>query len=654
MISMSDKANKKDEKININLFISYLLENSMQSCGIITDATKLSFDQENYCISLTVPSENIPDNNTEDTTDNIKETQNIKFELKDYLKSDGNISLSEIKNSAEYGSSYNYLTSYIKANKNNPEVLSKSISNLLSNFSALYDSNQAQISIGNSQQEILDKILSTPDGEELDGFICMTIHEFVMKALNDCGINSAILSGRTEEANHATLLYQLEDGKYIWNNYNKKLVVEASNIKDAAAQIYKQSGELNSSGYYQIQDGECSYQEFALKKEAAFGEIMDKRNYIQYTPFDNKLNEQDSNIDVNISLSNQGNITAETATSLKLENAELSLGLGYKKTKDSPLFYNSYSVGADIGYKQVKATTSGNKFFKAAFTTAYTTGEIGTVSYVKQNQKQLVEATGNIKTDVLKTAAEHDIDLDPEIIDKAFSSILKADTPTMDNPQYLSSFVNLGTGFSSKLKSSEKMTLSHAFQGSLFGGMSFDLNSPSFGGDARVLAEEGLNLQNRAGQFTFDNTISAGTGLDLRLTGGAQKGGVQPIIKLNAASGVEYNNSDNFKLAVQGKAYMTTTRSAKETGLEAGICSHYKPNYSKVTFYGQANTVFENQKLTLGGFNEKTENKVKLNVNAGALINPDLAVYAGYSRNIDKLNNRENYSTFTIGCKMNF
>ena len=654
-----------DKKKNLNLLFSYILENAIQSCGIITDATvpiNLSCDLfvstkdspiSTCCVGIRAEDEVLTDEDREWFENSFEQDaipfEYINFDLSDYI--DNPISLNNIKNSSELGDTYNYLTSYINANKNNPEVLANSLSYLLSDFLKLYDHNTAHISMGNSQQEILDKILATPEGKELKGFICRTMHEFVMTALHDCGIDAAIIAGGADGANHATLLYQLEDNKYIWNNYGIKLVIEASNIKDAMAQIYKQSGWLHSGGYYHINDNSCSYQEFALTKEAAFGDKMDKRDYIKYTPFDNKPNSKNTDIQVNVGISNQRNIIAETGTSFNFDKnkrrAELSLDFEYKKTNDSPLFNNSESVGADIGYKHTHKTNRGNLFFNTSLTTAYTVGETSPISYTNQYQG----AISDMEKDIIDRAAENNVKIDAESLSFDVYETYAYDS---QKQEYLSTFINVGAGYSSQLKSSDNMAVSQAFQCSFLSGKTRGLNTSSYYKDSRIIAEEGINFQNRSGEFTFDNTISTGIGADLRYTGGEQKLTWQPVVKLNAVSGVEYDNSDNFKLSVQGRGYMTAGPAVKETGFEAGIFTQYRPNGSNISFWGKVNTVFENQRLTIGGFNEKTENKVGLNFSAGALINPNLSVYTGYNRNIDKLNSRENYSTFTVGCKLNF
>ncbi len=85
---------------------------------------------------------------------------------------------------------YEYLMNYIKENKDNPQIIQNTISKLLSNFSAMYDLDKTHAKVGSNQLEVWDKILNTEDGNELDSFICGTIHDSIGQLLEDCGIES--------------------------------------------------------------------------------------------------------------------------------------------------------------------------------------------------------------------------------------------------------------------------------------------------------------------------------------------------------------------------------------------------------------------------------------------------------------------------------
>ena len=648
---------KKKENLEISGEVSFVNEKNIDT-GNIVSADYSAPSLKNTQISVQIPevstTPNPQEESLEDILENIFNNSNnstnyitYDFLLGDYMKGDDTFSLENIKSDSQnYANSYAALCSYINANKDNPEILRKSINNLLKTFNEMYDSEKNHIEISDSQEGVMDQICNTKSGEELSGFICMTMHEFVMKALNDCGINAAVLCGGTDASNHATLLYQLEDGKYVYNNYQKSLVIEASNIKDAMAEVYKNSGKLHSCGYYTLVDGKYSYQEFALEKESAFGEKMDKRAYLSQTPFDNKPSGGKSYIKGRAEVSSLGNIKAGADTSLNLDKgnkeSELNVSIEYRNNGETEIFHNSNSLGLDAGYKSITHKPSGKDvFFDVNMTTSYTSGATGDMTYNLQNTEDVQKAFGLMAADI-KAKTNFDVDFDTNY---------SLDYKSQDK-QYLSTFIKGGAGFSSDLISSDNMALKHAFQGSLLGGATFDLNSSSVFGDVRVLAEEGLNLNNKLGQLSFDNTVSAGVGADLKLQGGEQKPGIQPVFKLNAQSGIGYE-SENLWLGVKGQAYTAVTPSVKETGFGAGVFAQYKPEGKNTVIFGQANTVFKKQKLTLGGFNEQSENNVNFNVGAG-IRSGNHTFTADYQKYNDKLNATKNYSTFTLGYKMNF
>ena len=165
-----------------------------------------------------------------------------EYDTKDYIdRSDfKGIDLTDLKtfynqNGNSSKKTYDYLKDYIIKNKDNPEVLQSTVSRLLDDFNEIYDHATPHKKVGENQPEILDKVINTPDGDELSGFICGPIHSFIMDTLNECGIDAALLSGaNVDGSNHLTLLYKQSDGKYVFNNYGKNIVINASNIKDAA------------------------------------------------------------------------------------------------------------------------------------------------------------------------------------------------------------------------------------------------------------------------------------------------------------------------------------------------------------------------------------------------------------------------------------
>lgn len=276
---------------------------------------------------------------------------------------------------------YEYLTNYIKENKENPELVKGTIDHLLGDFSLKYDENKNYGNVGANQEEILNKILNTNEEESLDNFICSTIHEFAMKALQDAGVNAVMISGKNNGAgNHATLLYQVNDNKYVFNNYSQQLTVEANNIKDAIREVYKKSGSLENNGYIALKDGsKMSYQEFALREESVFGKEMDKRDYNSNTPFDSDVSGK-STIKANVVFSSQGNVSAvaegKIAKSNEHSKSELGVSLGYKNNSETSLFQNSTSVGAKATYKkEIQTSDDTTLYYDTKAISTYTKGK---------------------------------------------------------------------------------------------------------------------------------------------------------------------------------------------------------------------------------------------------------------------------------------
>ena len=639
---MEENNDKKDKKTEVGFDLT--IKNETQTVnGNIEDATTIYGFSDSFKFPI----------QKQDPATGKFSYEIITLNLSDYINKDGTLSIKSLTNTDGNGAkAYSDLKSYINTNKNNPELLEKSISNLLEEFWGLRDKDENHIKIGNSQEEIMDKIINA-QGDNIEGFICMTMHEFVMKTLNECGINAVTLCGGTSDGSHATLLYQLEDGKYVWNNYGDKVVVSASNIKDAIVEIYKNSGELNSCGYYTIVDGKTSYQEFALEREAAFGDKMDKRDYQNLTPFDNKPDSTNS-INGRAEVSTLGNIKVGVDTTLGIEknnkDAELTFNVEYKRNNETELFLNSQSFGIDSGYKSIKHKDNGRDvFFDVNLTSVYTTGKTGALDYKIGNQNEVdqVESVVIKKLETL-AALNGETCIIPTDIDFSVDS-----KHSSKNIKDFSTFIKTGAGFTSEITSSDNMSLKHAFQGSLLGGFTIGVNNSSIFGDTRILAEEGLQLQNKTGNVRLENTISGGLGVDLRLTGGAQKGSLSPVCKFNFGSGVEYSNQDNLTVGVGVQAYGVVTCPSKETGVEGNIYGIYRPQDTKVTIFGKLNAGMERQRLTLGGFNEQAENNIKINTAIGVQLNPKVSVQAGYSRELDKLNPTRNNSAVSIGCKIN-
>ena len=555
---------------------------------------------------------------------------------------------------------YEYLTNYIKENKENPELVQGTIDHLLGNFSDMYDENKNHDDVGANQEEVLDKILNTNEGENLDNFVCSTIHEFAMKALQDAGVNAVMISGKMNGAgNHATLLYQVDNNKYVFNNYNKQLTVEADNIKDAMREVYKKSGTLKNFGYIALQDGsKMSYQEFALREESVFGKEMDKRDYNSNTPFDSKVDGKTA-IKANVEFSSQGNVSAVAEGTIVKNNdnskSELGVSLGYKNNSETSLFQNSTSVGAKATYKKETQTSDDTTLYcDAKVISTYTKGNLNDVSYQRGGNENPNGVLYSQIENQMKEAGYGD-----DKLAEVKQGIDKLNITTLGNyansvPTYISNFIKGGFGLKKDLVKTDKTMVTNATQASLYGGVVVGTESngsgTSIGGDARVALEDGIQVKNQIGKYTFENTLNAGVVGDLKYTSGKQQGGVMFGTKLNASTSATYNEK-NWNIGGEASIYNVTTPSAVERGGNIGFKGGIRTN-SGMNIFGQANIGVEKQNLRLGGFNQETENKVRFNTAIGAQINPNTTVTVGYSQTKDKLNSTRNNNTFNVGVRV--
>ena len=306
---------KNEQQVNLGNVFDFT-DNMIVSTDIYAPAhsvttTKISIDENGNKIeeSNTVEVEEF--NKTYSTRDYTSATLTLD-NLRNIYKTSGN----------SVSAAYKSITDFIIENKDNPEVLNHEISNLLSEANGRYDSGKHHSVVGAKPADTLEKLLTTDN--EVEGLVCTTIHEFVMQTLNDCGMKAVLVCGGTDGGNHATLLYQKSDGNFVWNNYGNSINISASNIKDAVSLVYKKSGQLDSCGYYTIINGKASYQEFALDKDATFGDKMDKRNYNDSTPFSDNTIAQNSSIKGRVEVSNLGNIKAGVDTVLAKQSDDKS------------------------------------------------------------------------------------------------------------------------------------------------------------------------------------------------------------------------------------------------------------------------------------------------------------------------------------------
>jgi len=585
-----------------------------------------------------------------------------------------------VKNGNSASAAYQYLTDYIKAHKDDPEALENTVSMLLNDMAGAYDHTKKHAKVGVNQQEVLDKILSSDKGEEVSALICGTIHDFTAQALEDSGVEACLMTGgdRPGGEPHATLLYKRSDGKYVFNNYGESAVIEATNIKDAAREAYKQSGNMESSGTISLQDKDkSSYQEFAFKEEAAFGHEMDKRDYNSKSPFDNSVASKPS-IDGNVSVSSIGNVSAKTQGTLAYGNSQIaketSVGVEYKKTGESAMFKDSQSIGVRAGHK---TENKDGIFTETTAIVSNTTGTLGGNKYeCKVTNKQDVETTnkaiatiyGDDTMSHVVTVNGKDYTVAGPHNQKTTVDVQATETKTCvtsqefskEHPEekasYLSAMARTEVGKRTTLVENDKLSLTNVTKGSLMIGGTFGMNKTvghAASADGRITAESGFGLTNRVGEnLTMSSNLSGGVVVDALQT--CDGFGLTPGVKLNAATGFNYKPADNVQVGAGVKGYSVFTKSSKDYGVQAGVGAQYRPAGSKVTIFGSANVGVEKQDLSVGTIHERTENNMTLNTTIGAQINKNTQVYAGYTKHKDALNKTRNYNQFEVGAKFTF
>jgi len=637
-MATEDNKPQKSEDIDINVKVSV---NGNQNVinGKVVDAhitgTSGPTATTTTTTTTTVTSTGISNatSNTVVSTENSAETTTGKTEhapglsltdLKDYYNKHGN--------SAE--ATYEYLTNYIKENRDNPEIIQNTANLLLSDANQMYDSSQKHADVGKTPAETLGKMLSTNDGEELSALICGTIHGFVMDAFHDAGV-PAVLVGGKESENHATLMFQRSDGKYVWGDYSSSMVVEADNIKDAVREVYKKSGKLESSGYISLWDNNGSYQEFALRDEAAFGNQMDKRDYNGNSPFDHAV-AQKTSLDADIQVGTNGNLNAELGGTLaqQKDNKDVAttVTLGVKNNPgETSCFEQSQSVGIKVDHDvNIHKSDTKQVYVQSTTIASYTKGKVDSQSYDINNSKTAASGSNG-----------------------AVASKMTIGTQTSEN---VSVFTHIETGVENKVIDKGNTSLSTVLEGSTsIGGTMSVKDGLGFFGDARVGTAAGVKFDTQNKNTAFTGSISGGPVADLRYnTNSKLCSGVQLGAQMQASTGIVYKPNDNVQIGAEASAFTTLTPTSKDTGASGSVWGAYTPAGSNTTVYGSVFASTQQQYLTIGGFNEKTENTTVLAATLGAQLNNKWSVEAGYTRIDDNLNPTRNNNIVSIGAKYTF
>ena len=509
--------------------------------------------------------------------------------LKDYLNNG---------HSAE--ETYNYLVDNLKTNKDNPEYVRAVVDNLLVYIRSMYTDDISYEPVAETKEKALEKFLQNGVNVPLKGALCSTMHGLIRDVLEDAGIPAVILASKSYSdptnkdkshfGGHATLIYQVEENKYVHSNYGNSEVIKADNIRSAVKQLFKHSDRLTIEGGYILltgKDGE-TYDEFIFQDEAAYGQDIEKSNHVKENAFlgDNVKDKSslDFNVDYN-SKADASNVEAKGTIAIPKKNVSIDIGMAYKNAGETELMLNSKSYGAmvDVNYKKDFGKDN-NQSFKMNIDTKVSTIQ-GKTEY------------NNYNTFVLKGGFDF--------------------------------------GYENKFFENDTTTLTGGVKASVVGG---GLPHPVIGlGDYRLSTEAGLAMENKLGTIGKLNTeISAGFIGDLnKLNYTYQDIGMAPGFKANVKTALTLKPSDNALGMIDAQGYYIKTNTVEHYGASAGIGGAYKVS-DDFTAFGKVNLDYNRKDINIGLFNETLDNDLKLNANIGAKLTDNTSVNFNFQEDLRK------------------
>lgn len=554
------------------------------------------------------------------------------------------LSFDKIRKFDSSTSPYEYIKAHIMENKDKPEVIRATVSNLLNDLESHYDHSIKYTNLPHAS-ETFSNVLNLKDGEEMPGLICGTIHQQVMTALQECGIEACCVSGGTSEANHATLIYKESDGKYIFNDYGSQLEIEANNIKDALGVINKNNKAFNSVGYYSLQENNVLFQEYAYKEESVFGHKMDKSDYNDETVADFSIASRPA-VNANVEFANsgiRGEIGGRMVFSGENSNSELSATFAYQQKGETSNFIESKSYGADVAFKKTQKLKCGDEVQFAVD---------GIVTNVKGERFNICDSRDKNLTSISKAISEqynNEISLitNGTLVVNDTSIIEIDSSDNYENKSDNTLFIKTSLARKTNLVTTESLSVNNTAKATAILGGAFR-DKDKYCGDARIALEDGITVNNKVGNVELSNTASVGIVDDLNLSLGSYAPKLQLGGKFNLASSAQVKPSENSVFGAQARGYAVVTAPTTEFGASASIWGQQKLNNTKAVVFGSASVGYENQRLHMGNFNETTENNLNFGITAGVKVNPTTQVSLSYNQKCDKLNSTRNYNTFNM------
>lgn len=486
--------------------------------------------------------------------------------------------------------------------KNDKEGFKTLVSSMLRYEGQHYDYDMPYNKIGDNQAEILEKFL-TADGE-VDNAICTTIHGFMMDTMNELGIKSSLALGE-RGGGHATLIYQLEDGKYVFNDYGSSMEVEADNVMDALSIVNKNGDFKNWGGYTAVLgQGSNYYEQYAFKEEGAYGDEIDSKNSNKMNAFTNTKVTGKTDMGASYTGNMEQNKFDAKAQYVNEESQfKALLGFQYKGTAETNSFKASTSVGAKAEIGKIfdlddKGKISADATIIANNVTGYQNGKQQSFNLFKERVS--VGYTKELTT----------------IGDLSLSNSVKFTEET-------------------SVGNHDKFTAAT---------------------DTKLTLEDGLKLN---GEVSDNLTLSTLVNAGVIANSGVSDYANQKFIfnfgaKANIEAGVDYQIDDDKKISFTGGGYVAGNSSYINYGANAEITfrkDFYVPTavYTNSGFEIGLGYSMDMTDIKVGGFNEKVQNEQNITARALFDLGEKIDVYGKYNYEL-----AQKQSKFTVGMKYNF
>lgn len=487
--------------------------------------------------------------------------------------------------------------------KNDKESFKTLVNSILQAGNSHYDYEQKYDKIADSQAEILEKFL-TANGS-IDNAICSTIHGFMMDTMHELGIDAVITPG-TEGGGHATLLYKLEDGKYIFNDYGTSTEINADNIIQAAKISTRETDFNNFGGYTQILgDGSDYYQEYSFKDEAAYGDEIDSKNSNKTTAFKN-------------------------------DNIKEKSGFNFYYDRKSDIKQDKF--GGDIKFANEDAQV------KASVGVQYRQTEAVTDNF---NGSSSIGIKGEIAKN-FDLGDKGQITADATVISNSI-------TGTTNKVEKYSLFKEqVGVAYSKDVYKEKDLTLTNAVRFSE--DVSFGkTDNFSHVNDIKLQLEDGVRAKKENDNVTFETLINAGIIANYGISDFAN----QTIIlnlggKANIASSVDYALSDNSNLKASADGFFSADKNHANYGANAEIGikkNFYNPHavYPNSSIEAAIGYSFERTDINVGGFNQNVQNEHSIHARAVFDLGEKMDIYGNYNLELTKIQHK-----ISVGMKYNF